>query len=185
MTIKDDGRKKQPKPSAPTEDGIIASGNQGFVEQLDEEIEAEPEIPMVAAFPVEAVAASTTSHTQIPTSSMISTSAAGTRTTATATTTPQVLVTITPPTTTTMAEGQPHTMPVDARWVRVKRCGPATWTICGVVSVFTCILCCMPCGFWALLFPCDYERAYEHQGKIYDEHGQYLGNARNMRVLWS
>jgi hypothetical protein len=184
MTIKDDGKKRQPKPSAPAEDDIIASGNQGFVEQL-EEIEAEPEIPMVAAFPVEAVATSTTSNTQIPTSSMISTSVStSTTATATATTTPQVVVTTTQ--ITTMAEGHPlHTMPVDARWVRVKRCGPATWTICGLVSVFTCILCCMPCGFWALLFPCDYERAYEHQGKIYDEHGQYLGNARNMRVMWT
>jgi hypothetical protein len=172
MTIKDDGKKKQPKPSCPTEADIIASGNQGFVEQL-EEIEAEPEIPMVAAFPVEELATSRTSHAKSPTS-----------TTATATTTPQVVETpIASRTTTTMAEGQSHTIPVGARWVTVKRFGPATWTICAVVSVLTCLCCFLPCGLWALLCPCDSERAYELQGKIYDEHGRCLGNARNMRVM--
>lgn len=75
----------------------------------------------------------------------------------------------------------PPGLPPGGRWVHLTKIGPATWTTCAIVSVITCFFTCFPCGVWAFLCPCDEERAYLVDGKLFDDHGRMIGSARSRR----
>jgi hypothetical protein len=85
-------------------------------------------------------------------------------------TTPAAMVVIPPP-----------GLPPGGRWVRVQGAGGNTFTICCIVSVFTCIFTLLPCGLWAYLCPCDERRAYLVNGKLFDEDGGMIGSAHSRR----
>jgi len=85
------------------------------------------------------------------------------------------------PTATTQA--CPPNTPPGGSWVAIRRVGPATWSMCFGISVVTCCCVLLPCGLWAFLCPCDQERAYLVNGKVFDEDGRMIGNARNMQFV--
>jgi hypothetical protein len=70
----------------------------------------------------------------------------------------------------------PPNAPPGGQWVSRKFIGPATRSTCITVSAISCLLCLVPCGYWAFVCPCDTELVYACQGRAYDEQGQFLGS---------
>eukprot|EP00525_Craspedostauros_australis_P000852 CAMPEP_0198113972 /NCGR_PEP_ID=MMETSP1442-20131203/5499_1 /TAXON_ID= /ORGANISM="Craspedostauros australis, Strain CCMP3328" /LENGTH=276 /DNA_ID=CAMNT_0043771183 /DNA_START=103 /DNA_END=933 /DNA_ORIENTATION=- len=99
---------------------------------------------------------------------------------------PTMIVAAQDPATSNQAQTPPSgaalALPPGGRWVEIKHVGPATWTICTAVSVFTCIFMLLPCGVWAFLCPCDSQTAYLANGTLYDRQGNVLGNAGRFRL---
>mmetsp|Transcript_16543 Transcript_16543/g.25750 ORF Transcript_16543/g.25750 Transcript_16543/m.25750 type:complete len:172 (-) Transcript_16543:164-679(-) len=170
MTIKDGG-----KQTVETEEVAAAVASPDIYSQ-------EPEIPFVSATPVDQSPPEVMATPVKPSSLPVQSSAVSPNSAPQVVVQPQTIIT----TVTTMpVGGGPPGAPAGGRWATVKRLGPATWTTCVVVSAITCLCCCLPCGLWAMLCPCDQENAYiSTDGRVYSRNGEFLGNSRNMNVRY-
>jgi len=150
-------------------------------------IDDEPEIPMVKAtsvevdskYPVATVTSASCGRSSIENAETTSTLATTTYPTSTGTT---VVTQQQQPQPYPTGEGTP--IPQNARWVRVKHNGGITWSICAIVSTFTCCIMLLPCGVFAFLCPCDSIPGYEVDGQVYDERGRPLGHVSKLRVAY-